>query len=431
VNSESLTSGTGRRHFLLLQGPCGNFFRELQVALRAKGHRCTRIALNGGDLVHGGLGMVTPYRRSLDDWAAWVTALCARRAVTDIVCYGDCRPYHRRAIAALKPLGIAVHVLEEGYLRPHWVTCERDGVNGHSKLVDLDLSLLDEDALDATPARGEDSFQSSPWHYAWAGFAYYLWAMLLTPLFPRYVSHRDLSIPGEAVLWLGRIFSWPVRRSRTERTLKLLNMRGKPIHLVLLQLSGDSQIKEHSDFKSMRHFVEHCVAEYAAAGNSEALLVFKNHPLDNGVINLRTVIRAAASGHGVAERVFFVETGKLVPLLDRTISVTAVNSTACHQALRRGIPTLVLGRAVFNHPEITPRMRLADFFRLRPVADLRRYELLVALLRQTNQVFGGYYSRTARDIVLPALTDRLIQGSPDLQAFVRTGRPESHPRAAS
>ena len=90
-----------------------------------------------------------------------------------------------------------------------------------------------------------------------------------------------------------------------------------------------------------------------------------NHPLDNGIVDLRRIIRDEATRHGLEQRVFFVETGKMVPLLEQALSATAINSTACHQALLRGIPTMVLGRAVFNHQQIVPRMRLADFFRLR------------------------------------------------------------------
>lgn len=409
---------TARRHFLLLQGPCGPFFGKLQKSLKAQGHHCTRVALNGGDLMAGGRGRKLSYRGSLDEWPQWLVALWRREGVTDIVCYGDCRPYHRLAIGALKPKGVAVHVLEEGYLRPHWITCERDGVNGHSKLAGIDLGRIDENKLDALTLQPEESFESPLWHYMWAGFVHYFWAMLLIPMFPRFESHRDLPVAAEAVLWLLRGLAWPFRRRRTSLALRRLAQSEAPHHLALLQLDGDSQIREHSDFGSARNFVNHCVSEFAAAGAGETLLVFKDHPLNNGIVNLRGAIRDAAIRHGVGSRVLFVETGKLVPLLDRAISVTAVNSTACHQSLRRGIPTIVLGKAVFNHPEIVPRMRLTDFYRLRPVPKVLNYAHLVTLLRETCQVFGGFYSRRAIDIAVPALTKRLIDGSPAPESFL-------------
>lgn len=416
--------GGSRRRFLLLQGPCGPFFRQLQSHLKRSGYPAVRVAFNGGDLVSALGGETLRYRRSLADWPAWVSALVKRGGFTDLVCYGDCRPYHRAAIAALKPLGVRIHVMEEGYLRPHWVTCEGEGVNGFSKLASVNLEDLDEELLDAAPVRDEERFVSPQWHYMLSGFMHYFWVVMLTALFPRYVSHRDLSATGEAALWLARLLGWPRRNSHTAKELKRLKSTGKPHHLVLLQLNGDSQLREHSDFSSVRHFVEHCLSEYAASASREAVLVFKNHPLDNGVINLARLVRQGAIRHGLLDRVFFIDSGKLVPLLDGAVSVTSINSTACHQPLRRGIPTLVLGRAVFNHPELTPRMRLAHFFKVRPLPDGRAYQLFVRLLQATCQVHGGYYSREARSFAVPGVAQLLIDGNPDPAQFM------VHPDAA-
>ena len=414
-----------KRNFLLLQGPCGAFYRELQNALEARGHACARVVINGGDFVDARFGKKLIFRRSFADWPAWLTALAARRHVTDIVLYGDCRPYHRAAIAALRPMDIAVHVLEEGYLRPNWITCERDGVNGNSRFVGLDLGGVDKAKLADGGRAPEPEFEGSQFRYMLSGFIYYFCSLLLTPLFPRYVAHRDLDILGEAALWFGRFASWPGRRLETRRALERIARLGRPAHLALLQLNGDSQIKHHSGFGSVRHFVEFCIAEFAASGGADAILVFKNHPLDNGVINLSKLIRDKAAKCGLADRVFFIDTGKLVPLLHNAISVTAVNSTACHQSLRRGIPTLVLGKAVYNHPEIVPHMRLADFFRLRPVGRREHYERLVKLLRLTCQVYGSYYGKAGRRIALGPLCDMLIDGAMPLEAFLKSSASES------
>jgi capsular polysaccharide export protein len=53
-----------------------------------------------------------------------------RHGITDLVVYGDTRPIHATAIAQARRRGITVHVFEEGYLRPYWVTYERGGANG-------------------------------------------------------------------------------------------------------------------------------------------------------------------------------------------------------------------------------------------------------------------------------------------------------------
>lgn len=412
-SDEGQPPDVAQRHFLLLQMPCGPFGRELQKALKQAGHRVTRVAVSGGDLMSAFPQRVVSYRRSLADWPAWIAEFARRNGVTDLVCYNDARAYHRLAIQMLKPQGISIHVLEEGYLRPNWVTCEADGVNGHSALTRIDLDRIPEQP----EPEPEIKLQPANVRYSFSGFKYYMWAFFFTPMFPRFENHRQLEILGEGVIWLQRLGSWPARRSRTERALKEIHRTGKPVHLVLLQLNGDSQVKVHSSFRSTRHFVEYCIAEFAASGTQDAVLVFKNHPLDNGVIDLRRVIADEAEHHGLTGRVFFVETGKLVPLLERSISATAINSTACHQPLLRGIPTLVLGRAVFNHPQIVSRMRLADFFRLRPVKSREHYDKLVSIMRQTCQFNGGYHSDEGRRILMPALVDALENGTRDPRSF--------------
>ena len=271
----------------------------------------------------------------------------------------------------------------------------------------------------------EVKIKGAHWHYMLSGFAHYFWTFMLTPAFPRYVSHRELDIVGEAALWIERFLSWPARKRRTARALKAIARIGRPAHLILLQLNADSQLRDHSSFRSVRHFAEFCLAEFAASGVSDAVLVFKNHPLDNGVINLDRVIREEAHRLGVAGRVFFVDTGKLVPLLENAISVTAINSTALHQALLRGIPAMVLGKAVFNHPQIVPRMRLGDFFRLRPYKGIASYRKLVGLMRKTSQYNGGYYSSEGRHTLLPSLVRALVDGAPEARTFEQPAAAET------
>lgn len=408
-------SSDHRRHFLLLQMPCGPFGRQLMTALMRAGHRCTRVALNGGDVINSLPHRPVIYRKPIADWPSWISELARRDSVTDLICYGDCRAYHRAAIDTLSARGVTVHVLEEGYLRPNWITCERGGVNGYSALTRINLDTIGT----LPPVAGDEAkLHPSTIRYCAQGVVYYTATLLAGHLLPHWQSHRKIDIPGEAALWLERLLLWPVRRWRTRRALQAIEASGKPFHLVLLQLNGDSQVKVHSRFDSVRDFVSHCIAEFAAGSTPETLLVFKNHPLDSGIVDLRHVIATEARRHGLKDRVFFVETGKLVPLLEKALSATAINSTACHQALLRGIPTMVLGRAVFNHPQIVPRMRLADFFRLRPCMNQADYLKLVSLMRHTCQFNGGFYSAEGRRILLPRLTRALIEGMPAVESLL-------------
>ena len=49
-----------------------------------------------------------------------------------MILLGEERPYHKVATNAARELGIKIYVVEMGYLRPDWVTFERDGMSSNS-----------------------------------------------------------------------------------------------------------------------------------------------------------------------------------------------------------------------------------------------------------------------------------------------------------
>jgi capsular polysaccharide export protein len=188
----------------------------------------------------------------------------------------------------------------------------------------------------------------------------------------------------------------------------------------LLQLNGGSQSQHHGDFDSIVEFIDVCIRDYARSASSETPLVFRNHPLDNGALNLGRIIRELAARHGVADRVFFIDAGKLAPLLNMACTAIAVNSTAYHQSLQRGIPTVILGRAVYQHPGIVSNMRLSDFFDARPAVDREKYEGFYKFLCLTSQINGGYYTRASQEISAGALACRVLADDMPYHAFMKT-----------
>lgn len=409
----------GARRFLLLQGPCGGFYSALAKELKARGCDVLRVVLSGGDWVDS-LGQDRiHYRKSFSEWPVWLRGLVADRGITDAVVYGDCRPYHRLAIKIFRELGIRVHALEEGYIRPNWITYERDGVNGNSPLIQLSFQDIDASAVDAAEFDQQKTLYHGFLGYVMAGIAYYAFQFFLTPFYPRYRTHRNYAIATEAAFWLMRFFTWPWRLRRAEKDTRHLAERGTPFHLALLQLDGDSQIQSHSAFDSIIEFIELCIRDYARSGSHDQALVFKNHPLDNGMLNLRRIIGEVAERHGLKDSIFFIDAGKLAPLMENACSVISINSTACHQSLKRGIPTAVLGRAIYRHPEIAPQMKLADFFRLRPAMRRENYELFYKFLCLTCQVNGGFYTREGVAAAAGPLVERMLTDRDPYQAYRR------------
>ena len=158
------TTGDDRR-FLFLQGPHGPFFRELGEMLRRAGAEVWRVGFNRGDQAYWGGKGYLPFTGTQEDWPAHVEAELDRLRITDVVLYGDTRFIHAEAVSRARARGLTVHVFEEGYLRPWWVTYERGGSNGNSRLMRLSveemrkaLERVETDLIDA-PAHWGDMRQ--------------------------------------------------------------------------------------------------------------------------------------------------------------------------------------------------------------------------------------------------------------------------------
>lgn len=416
-------TGSGRV-FLFLQGPHGPFFHQLATQLRRTGAACLRCGFNTGDRVMWPGDGYLPYRGPIEDWPAEIAARIDTHAVTDLVLYGDTRPVHAHAIAAARARGLRVHVFEEGYLRPHWVTYERDGTNGHSRLVDMSLPVMKAalEKLDlevpAPPARWGDLRQ----HVVW-GFLYHTAVLLANRPYRRLRPHRDISVAREFALYLQRLTLMPLHSlSRTLATRRVKH-GGFPYHLVLLQLAHDASFRNHGPFASMTEFLDTCLAGFAAGAESHHHLVFKAHPLEDGRARIPAELRRLARAHGLADRVHYIRGGKLAELLDHARSVVTVNSTAAQQALWRGLPIKAFGRAVFSRPEFVSDQPLPEFFAAPRRPDTRAYRDYRHFLLETSQVTGGFYAARGRRRLLRQVVDMMLAADDPYDALISGSAP--------
>lgn len=410
-------SGKDRR-FLFLQGPHGPFFHRLGRMLTAAGAQVWRVGFNRGDRAFWPSATFIPYRGRPEDWPETIAALLTDRGITDLVLYGDTRPVHAQAILAARAAGLTVHVFEEGYLRPHWVTYERGGVNGHSRLMQMTvpqmqaaLAQLDMDLPDA-PARWGDMRQ----HIFWG--ALYHW-FVLTGFwdFRQFRPHRGITVGQEFLLYLKRMLLLPFHR--WERMLETLRIKwgGFPYHLVLLQLEHDASFRRHSPFKSMSEFLALVIEGFARGAAPHHHIVFKAHPLEDGRTAIASDLRRLAALHGVRGRVHFVRGGKLAALLNHARSAITVNSTAAQQALWRGLPLKTFGAAVYAKPEFVSTQSLPDFFALPTRPDSRAYRDYRHYLLETSQIAGGFYSARGRRELLRQVVDMMLQAEDPYDAL--------------
>jgi len=411
------------RRFLFLQGPHGPFFARLGKMLTDAGAQVWRVGFNRGDLAFWPHAGMIPYRGSHEDWPVTCAKLLGAHAITDLVLYGDTRPIHAHAIAAARARGITVHVFEEGYLRPYWITYERGGSNGNSRLMELTVAQMqaaiapyDIDLPDA-PARWGDMRQ----HVFWG--ALYHWFVLAGFWdFRNFRPHRSLTVGQEFLLYLRRLALMLPHRWERMLATRAIQRGGFPYHLVLLQLEHDASFQMHSPFKSMAEFLAVVMEGFARGAPAHHHIVFKAHPLEDGRAPLAREIKRLAALHGVGARVHFVRGGKLAGLLNHARTAVTVNSTAAQQALWRGLPLKCFGAAVFAKPEFVSDLPLAEFFANPPRPDSRAYRDYRHFLLETSQVQGGFYSERGRREVLRQIVDMMLQAA-DPYAALAMGRP--------
>ena len=412
------------RVFLFLQGPHGPFFDQLGRMLRAAGARTWRVGFNRGDQAFwterdSYIAHVDPP----EEWAGRAGALLDEKGVTDLVLYGDTRPIHAAAIAAARARGITVHVFEEGYLRPYWITYERGGANGHSRIMEMSvdqmrraLEGLDLDLPDA-PARWGDMRQ-----HVFYGALYHFYVFVMNRAYAGFRTHRALSVGQEFRLYLRRLalmpFHWLDRSVATWR----VKTGGFPYHLALLQLEHDASFRDHGPFDRMEQFLSVLIEGFARGAPAHHHLVFKAHPLEDGRTPLRADIRRIAAAHGVARRVHYLRGGKLARLLNDARSAVTVNSTAAQQALWRGLPLKAFGQAVYLKPEFVSDQPLEAFFQNPTRPDSRAYRDYRHFLLETSQITGSFYSARGRRQLLRQVVDMMLSPEDAYEALA-AGRP--------
>jgi len=411
---------TTQRAFLFLQGPHGPFFGQLAAMLRKAGAQVWRVGFNAGDGVFWGSapGYIR-FDQPPEAWPDTFVGLLQAHSITDIVLYGDTRPLHAEAVRRAKATGLRVHVFEEGYLRPYWVTYERDGSNGHSQIMDMSvpemrgrLAQSDGD-MPTPPAQWGDMRQ-----HVFYGALYHWFVMFWNRRYPQFRTHRALSIRREAALYTKRLALMPF--FALERMWRTYRVRsgGYPYHIAMLQLEHDASFQAHSSFDNMASFIDLVIEGFASGAPSHHHLVFKAHPLESGQSPLHKMIAELARARGVSDRVHYLRGGKLAQILGDARSAVTVNSTAGQQALWRGIPLKSFGTAVYNKPEFVSDQPLATFFANPIPPDTRAYRDYRQFLLETSQVPGGFYSSSGRKQLLRHVVDMMLQEASPYDAIL-------------
>jgi capsule polysaccharide modification protein KpsS len=395
------------RQLLLLQGPAGPFFARLSRQLRAAGAVVSKVNFNGGEELYYREPGVVPFRGSLDTWSDFFSALVTERKIDGVILFGDCRPIHRVAIERAKKLGVEVFVFEEGYVRPDFVTLERDGVNGHSS-IPADPSVYAK--IKVRKERPHQPVKHAFLKSALHTICYASATALLRERYPLYRHHRDIRPLAQAKLWWRGTVRRAVHTLRDREIAKRLEARDMPPYFfVPLQVHLDSQLG-HSRYATINDFIREVVTTFAEHAPRECELVLKLHPMDRPYSDYSMDIESLRLEHGLGDRLHYVDVINLPAALRHARGTVVINSTVGLSSLMHGTPVKCLGRAVYDMPGLTHQGSLADFFAAPSEVDRELHRRFRQWLLENNQLNGSVWSRLYESPVrlLQRKTDDLV-----------------------
>jgi capsular polysaccharide export protein len=400
-----------RRCFLFLQGMASQFFAKLGGALFKRGYAVHRINFNGGDRLFWPYQGAADFRGGLDRWLPFLQARLCEWGITDIILFGDCRPHHQQAVRLAEQRGLRVHVFDEGYIRPNYVTLEEGGVNGHSPLPrDPNWFLAAVQGVPewnpGAPVKGHFLRRASE------DVLYNIAGTVMKPLYLGFRTHRPWHPFVEYGGWLYKFSRDPwIKRRVADATGRIAGLSGR-YYVFPLQLDCDSQIRRHSSLARMAPWIAHVLTSFRDHAPVDSILVVKEHPLDNALTNWRKLTLRVAAEMGMAERVIYTEGGNLEDMLSRSAGVVTVNSTSGFLAMAFGKPTIALGDAIYDMPGLTFQGTLDDFWRDGQAPDPTIFDAFRRVTVARSQVNGGFFSREGLDLAVAGTIARLEAPAP-------------------
>ncbi len=409
---------------LLLMGPLGSFFARVAAHLEQRGVPVWKVTFplhEFGFPPH----MRLPYNGAMADFRAFLREAIETKGIRHLFMYGDFIDPHRIAIELVQELNrerpaaarIEAWVFELGYVRPNYVSLERERVNARSGLNRPVAFYQALPPVETIPqAQRETGIRWRKW---WKTPTFIQHAF--TPYRIIEGPHKLQPQPSYLLAQLRGLARKHLYRI-SERSI-LRRLRGtEPYILVPLQVSSDSQISLGSHYEGMEPFIEELIASFAAHGRPHDLLAFKHHPRDRGYNHYGRLIRRLAKAHGVGARVLYFHDGPLGPILKRARAVVTINSTVGLQALYHGRPTKVLGRTFYNLPGLCDQQPLESFWQAPEPSDRALFRRFYTHLIETTQIngnFDGHFPFRDTFRIAPALAIHAAGPSPGALQVLR------------
>ncbi len=337
---------------LLLQGPVGPFFRKAQALLNDSGFDTWRICFNAGDRLFARGNKILHFSGTADVWRDWFTEIVGEHGFDYVVLFGCERDIHKIAIEQCAAANIPVLSLEEGYIRPGFVTMETGGNNWRSPIAGLLPSEKDEDKRRERPRT--TNYPSSFGAMATYAFTYFSVRGIFSTLSERKLFHKHKrSLAPEAFYWVKNYYRKFRNLGSNYRSMeRLLEHHDKKYYLVPLQVHDDSQLGAAASGWNNQKLILKTIVSFARNAPPTHQLVFKIHPMERGHSQDKQFIRQVGVLNNVSDRIHILDSGSLGLMTRHAAGMVTINSTSGLSALQHGIPLAVLGQAFYRHPSL-------------------------------------------------------------------------------
>lgn len=369
---------------LLLMGPIGLFFSRFYRYLSECGIPVVKVAF---PLREFGFPreVCVPFSADMSEWRPFLRALLADYGICHVFMYGDFIIPHRIAIEEANRVGVEAWVFELGYVRPNYVTLERNHVNSRSNLNQSAEYYRALPLVKRLPV-----CQLEPglrWRKAWKLPTFIQHSLVHY----RIIEGEHKLQPTPLFLWFQLRGSWRYWTYRfQERHIKKKLLENLSYFLAILQVSSDSQIQLGSVYRGMHDFIEAIICSFATNAHPSDHLAFKHHPRDRGYNNYSDLIALFANRYGVVGRVHYFHDGPLSRFLRSCRGLITVNSTVGLQALYHAVPTKAMGDTFYNLPGLTDQQPLRDFWHSPLPSDRSLFYRFYSHLITTTQVNGNF-----------------------------------------
>lgn len=377
-------SGFKNKNILLLQGPIGPFFNYFAKKLSLQNNRIFKINFNGGDFIFYPFKSVN-YTKSFKNYKDFIKEFYLKNNIEIIFCYNDTRKIHKCAIEIAKELDIEVYVFEEGYLRPNFITLEKDGVNANSKMS-KDANFYKK--YNFKNKEINNLLKYSFYKMCFYTFIYYLFSFIFSFYFNNKNHHRTLK-PSESFYWIRHY----IRLKKYKISDAKISLENKKYFLCVLQVFNDTQVKIHYEKKCIKKFIISVIKSFIKNADNNTYLVFKHHPMDIGYVDYSKVMKKFAKKFNIEDKIIYLHSGHLPTLLTNASGCVVANSTVGLSSIAYSCPTIVLAKAIYNIEGLAYQDTLDSFWSnaLKFNVDKQLYEKYKNYLLNTNQINGSFY----------------------------------------